>query len=198
MALNEFEGTVLLVSHDRALLRAVCDEFWLVGRGVWRHSTAIWTTTSAICSTKPSGCANRRGWHRRPPCAPKQRRPPLPPPQPPQPPPPPPRHPAPAVPRHPAAAATQRKLDAQARQQLADKTRPLNQQLQQIDQRLALLSTERSALEQKLNQALPATEIAACGRRLKAANAETARLEERWLEISAALEEISGATVNGP
>lgn len=34
VALNEYEGTVLLVSHDRALLRAVCDEFWLVGRGV--------------------------------------------------------------------------------------------------------------------------------------------------------------------
>ena len=33
MALNEFEGTVLLVSHDRALLREVCDEFWLVTRG---------------------------------------------------------------------------------------------------------------------------------------------------------------------
>jgi ATP-binding cassette subfamily F protein 3 len=33
MALNEFEGTVMLVSHDRALLRAVCDEFWMVGRG---------------------------------------------------------------------------------------------------------------------------------------------------------------------
>ncbi|MGH8857477.1 MAG: ABC-F family ATP-binding cassette domain-containing protein, partial [Polaromonas sp.] len=30
MALNEFEGTVMLVSHDRALLRAVCDEFWMV------------------------------------------------------------------------------------------------------------------------------------------------------------------------
>ncbi|HOM14451.1 MAG TPA: ATP-binding cassette domain-containing protein, partial [Rubrivivax sp.] len=30
IALNEFEGTVLLVSHDRALLREVCDEFWLV------------------------------------------------------------------------------------------------------------------------------------------------------------------------
>ncbi|MBT9610563.1 MAG: ATP-binding cassette domain-containing protein, partial [Aquabacterium sp.] len=28
MALNEFEGTVMLVSHDRALLREVCDEFW--------------------------------------------------------------------------------------------------------------------------------------------------------------------------
>ena len=34
MALNEFEGTVMLVSHDRALLRSVCDEFWMVGRGV--------------------------------------------------------------------------------------------------------------------------------------------------------------------
>jgi ATP-binding cassette, subfamily F, member 3 len=33
IALNEFEGTVLLVSHDRALLREVCDEFWLVTRG---------------------------------------------------------------------------------------------------------------------------------------------------------------------
>ena len=33
MALNEFEGTVLLVSHDRALLRSVCDEFWMVSRG---------------------------------------------------------------------------------------------------------------------------------------------------------------------
>lgn len=33
VALNEFEGTLMLVSHDRALLRAVCDEFWLVSQG---------------------------------------------------------------------------------------------------------------------------------------------------------------------
>jgi ATP-binding cassette, subfamily F, member 3 len=33
VALNEFEGTVLLVSHDRALLREVCDEFLLVAHG---------------------------------------------------------------------------------------------------------------------------------------------------------------------
>jgi ATP-binding cassette subfamily F protein 3 len=33
VALNEFEGSVMLVSHDRALLRSVCDEFWLVARG---------------------------------------------------------------------------------------------------------------------------------------------------------------------
>ena len=33
VALNEYEGSVMLVSHDRALLRSVCDEFWLVSRG---------------------------------------------------------------------------------------------------------------------------------------------------------------------
>jgi ATP-binding cassette subfamily F protein 3 len=33
VALNEFEGTVMLVSHDRAMLRSVCDEFWLISRG---------------------------------------------------------------------------------------------------------------------------------------------------------------------
>lgn len=33
VALNEFEGSVMLVSHDRALLRSVCDEFWLISRG---------------------------------------------------------------------------------------------------------------------------------------------------------------------
>ena len=38
MALNEFEGTVMLVSHDRALLREVCDEFWLV---VARRGAAV-------------------------------------------------------------------------------------------------------------------------------------------------------------
>lgn len=33
MALNGFEGSVLLVSHDRSLLRTVCDEFWMVAQG---------------------------------------------------------------------------------------------------------------------------------------------------------------------
>ena len=45
MALNEFEGTVMLVSHDRALLREVCDEFWLVaerrGQAVRRRSRRL-------------------------------------------------------------------------------------------------------------------------------------------------------------
>ena len=34
LALQEFSGAVVLVSHDRALLRSVCDEFLLVGDGI--------------------------------------------------------------------------------------------------------------------------------------------------------------------
>jgi ATP-binding cassette subfamily F protein 3 len=33
LALAQYEGAMLLVSHDRALLRAVCDNFWLVADG---------------------------------------------------------------------------------------------------------------------------------------------------------------------
>jgi ATP-binding cassette subfamily F protein 3 len=54
MALNEFEGTVMLVSHDRAL-REVCDEFWLVADGGSSPSTATWTTTSAGCWNAAAG-----------------------------------------------------------------------------------------------------------------------------------------------
>jgi len=32
-ALQQFEGTVVLVSHDRHLLKTVCDELWLVNQG---------------------------------------------------------------------------------------------------------------------------------------------------------------------
>ena len=90
----------------------------------------------------------------------------------------------------------QRKLAAQSRQQHAEKTRPLKKELEQIDKRLAALSASRAELEQKLTQPLPPSEIAECGKRLKAGNDETARLEERWLEISAELEEISAAALS--
>jgi ATP-binding cassette subfamily F protein 3 len=51
MALNEFEGTVMLVSHDRALLRACATSSGWWRAAAWRPSTATWTTTSATCST---------------------------------------------------------------------------------------------------------------------------------------------------
>ncbi len=193
MALNEFEGTVMLVSHDRALLRAVCDEFWLVGRGVvgpfdgdlddyqrylleeakrlreysrQAEAAAVKAAAAAAATTTVSAPAPA------PVAAPPVVA-------------------APTPAAAPVAGRDQRKQDAQSRQQLAEKTRPLKKELEQIDQRLVALSAERAQLEQTLTEALPAGEIAECGRRLKAGHDETAKLEERWLEISSALEEIS-------
>jgi len=204
MALNEFEGTVMLVSHDRALLRAVCDEFWMVGRGAVgpfdgdlddyqrylleeaKRQRELAKLEAAADSAALKAAA-----------------------------------PAPAVaaakavataPASIAASADQisargqndakpaadakeqRKQDAQTRQQLAEKTRPLKRELEQIDQRLSALAAERADLEQRLTQPLPPAEIADLGRRLKAGHDETARLEERWLEISAGLEELGVGT----
>ena len=204
MALNEFEGTVMLVSHDRALLRAVCDEFWMVGRGAVgpfdgdlddyqrylldeaKRQRELAKLEAAAESAALKAAA-----------------------------------PAPAVAAaNPVAIAPvsiaasedqisargqndakpavdakeQRKQDAQARQQLAEKTRPLKRELEQIDQRLSALVAERADLEQRLTQPLPPAEIADLGRRLKAGHDETAQLEERWLEISAGLEELGVGT----
>ena len=75
MALNEFEGTVMLVSHDRALLREVCDEFWLVAGGARASpSTATSTTTSAGCSSSRARRPRRRRRSRAS-CARTRRRP---------------------------------------------------------------------------------------------------------------------------
>ena len=204
MALNEFEGTVMLVSHDRALLRAVCDEFWMVGRGAVgpfdgdlddyqrylldeakrqrelakleaaAESAALKAAAPApaVAAAKPvaiapvSIAASADQISARGQNDAK-----------------------PAV-----DAKEQRKQDAQARQQLAEKTRPLKRELEQIDQRLSALVAERADLEQRLTQPLPPAEIADLGRRLKAGHDETAQLEERWLEISAGLEEMGVGT----
>ena len=167
MALNEFEGTVILVSHDRALLRAVCDEFWLVGRGqvgpfdgdlddyqryLLEESKRLREQARTASSAVSAPAA----------AAPPQR-----------------------------DAREQRRLDAQARQLLAEKTRPLKRELDKIDQRLAALGQEKAALEERLMQALPAAEIADCGRRLKACADEIEVLEEKWLDMSTTLEELS-------
>jgi len=203
MALNEFEGTLMLVSHDRALLRSVCDEFWLVGRGVVgpfdgdlddyqrylldeakRQRELARQESMADGQGVPSASRDESAQS-----APETEA-------------------ARAEPASPAgrndaktAAAEpvrdtreQRKLDAQARQQQAEKLRPLKKELEQLDKRLAALAEERAELEEQLTQPLPPADIADRGRRLKAGNDETEALEERWLELSAQIEETSAAT----
>ncbi|HMZ87315.1 MAG TPA: ATP-binding cassette domain-containing protein, partial [Giesbergeria sp.] len=188
MALNEFEGTVMLVSHDRALLRAVCDEFWMVGRGAvgpfdgdlddyqrylldearrlreearaagLAEGEATANATQTIAPSAPS--ASAEGQKSSEVSAPPPMR----------------------------DAREQRRQDAQARQALAQKLRPLKQELERIDHRLAELAQERQTLEQRLTEPLAPADIADCGRRLKAASDETATLEERWLELSTELD----------
>lgn len=196
MALNDFDGTVMLVSHDRSLLRSVCEDFWMVGRGVVgpfdgdlddyqrylleeskrlreqaRLDEVAARSSGADTPSAPAPVQEKAAETVSPP----------------------------AMQTPPAAPAArdgkeQRRLDAQARQQLADKARPLKKELEQIDKRLAALAAERADLEIRLTQALPPAEIAECGKRLKQGGDETQALEERWLEISAALEEMGAAS----
>jgi len=175
VALNEFEGTLMLVSHDRALLRSVCDEFWLVSRGGvapfdgdledyqrhlldearrLREQAAARTTEPMAAGADPQNAS---------------------------------------TPRPPEATinpAEQRRLQAQRRQQLADRTRPLKRALAQAEQRMQALGDERAALEQQLATALPPSEIAEAGRRLKALGDELHALEDDWLRLSGEIEAI--------
>jgi ATP-binding cassette subfamily F protein 3 len=211
MALNEFEGTVMLVSHDRALLRAVCDEFWMVGRGKVepfdgdlddyqkylleeskrlreeaKNSArdAVVTATAAPASAANTFAAQSDQ-------SPSSAAP----------------VPAAAVPdkgSSPAvtqtstpglSSAEQRKLDAQKRQQLAAQTRPLKRELEQNEQRMTSIEAEKSRLEALLSATVSPAEMADAGRRLKALADEVATLEERWLELTSLLEEATSTAV---
>jgi ATP-binding cassette subfamily F protein 3 len=87
-----------------------------------------------------------------------------------------------------------RKQSAQARAELANRTRPMRNELLQIDAKLAKLGTERSALEAELaGGRLAGAQIADKGRLLNHATAELARLEERWLELQAEVDALNQA-----
>jgi ATP-binding cassette subfamily F protein 3 len=187
MALNEFEGTVMLVSHDRALLRAVCDEFWMVGRGRVEPFDGDLDDYQRYLLEESKRLREAAKNSAR--IAPADQLPTptdTPPPSAAQPPS---AQAAPAL-----SSAEQRKQDAQRRQQLAAQTRPLKRELEAAEQRMAAIEQEKSQLEARLGTALPPAEIADAGRRLKALGDEMATLEERWLVLSEALQQAQAAT----
>jgi ATP-binding cassette, subfamily F, member 3 len=163
IALNEFEGTVLLVSHDRALLREVCDEFWLVSRGgvaPWdgdlddyqrwlleqsrEAQRALKTAAPVTEAASTAATANRRD---------------------------------------------ERRAQAAVRQKLADEARPLKRELAKVDAQLGGITSERDALLAAMaQQDVPAAERAEQGRRLKQLEEDLAHAENRWLELSEAIE----------
>ena len=183
MALNEYEGTVLLVSHDRALLREVCDEFWFVAGGkvepfdgdlddyqLWLMEQSREAARAARGETAPAAAAAAAVAKAKP-----------------------------KPPASPAAAQPpgDRKARGRTRARIAEKTRPLRMELQQAEARLAHLAAERAEIEGRLAAAgLSSADIAEAGRQLNHIAAETAMLEERWLELSDEIEAMmSGGAV---
>ena len=165
LALGTFEGTVLLVSHDRALLRSVCDQFWLVADG--RLSPF-------------DGDVDDYQHHLLEVARLRQER--L-------------RHERPDTPdTNGAVAATRtspqerRRLQAQRRQQLAERLKPHRREREVLEARLEALHAEQLALHERLASAAQAADLADAGRRLKAVQAELAEVEERWLEVADLIE----------
>jgi ATP-binding cassette, subfamily F, member 3 len=180
MALNEFEGTVMLVSHDRALLRAVCDEFWLVGRGeikpfdgdlddyqryLLEESKRLREeakvegakVVSEVVSevTKPTVSI----------AATPEKKPVV-------------------------QTSEQRKLESAKRQEINARIKPLKKQIDQVEKSMTQLQSEKTVLEAKLLEPISPSDIAEIGKKLKVINDELASLEEKWLGWTSEIEAI--------
>ena len=158
MALNEFEGTVMLVSHDRALLRSVCDEFWMVSHGgvepfdgdlddyqrylldeAKRQRELIREASNAAAKAERKAQAE--------------------------------------------AAAAANKLKHKPAP-----SGSLKRKLADLETRMAVLQAEGTQLEGHLCQSPPPADFANQGKRLKAVNEELQSLEEQWLTLSSEIE----------
>jgi ATP-binding cassette, subfamily F, member 3 len=175
MALNEFEGTVMLVSHDRALLREVCDEFWLVAKGElstfdgdlddyqrWLQDQAreVAQAAKAARDAQPKGTNKivATGTAGQTPST---------------------------------SGRDDRKAQAAARQKLAEQTKPLKTELKKVDERLAQAHAEQAQLTDSLAQAdLSTADRAERGKRLKTLGDEIETLEARWLELTDQIEQL--------
>jgi len=177
MALNEFEGTVMLVSHDRALLRAVCDEFWLVGRGEIKpfdgdlddYQRYLLDESKRLREEAKNNVADE------PIVIPIAAK---------------------SEPQKPGAKIVnrtpdQKKEDALLRQQKSALLKPLKKSIEQADQNIAKLEAEKLALESKLATPLQPLEIAETGKLLKSVNTALEELEIQWLAWSEELERLN-------
>ena len=162
MALNEFEGTVMLVSHDRALLRAVCDEFWMVSQGgVTPFDGDLDDYQKYLLDHAKRQREEARKSSQEP---------------------------APVATPASAAKSGNKKEDAQRRQQQSEATKPLRKELDKIDQKIQSLNTEQANLQELLTSSAGAVEIARTGKRLKDIETTLVELEERWLELTDQIE----------
>ena len=177
MALNEYEGTVMLVSHDRALLREVCDEFWLVTGGQVEPFDGDLDDYQKWLLEQSREIARRAREEDR--AAQEQARAAS--------------QPAAAGPAAPSSR-DERKAQAAARMKLAELTRPLKKRQQQAEQALEKAQAEHAALlEAMARPDLSPAERADQGRRLKELADRIETLELEWLEIGEQIEAMEAA-----
>ncbi len=172
MALNEFEGTVMLVSHDRALLRSVCDEFWLVSHGgISPFDGDLDDYQRYLLDVAKQKRESIQRGEAKPAPAPNETTPKL-------------------------SQGEQRKLDAQRRQQLADQLKPHKKQREALERQLATLQAEQATLHAQLQGNLTPAELAEAGKRLKVVDDAIADTEEQWLEVASEIEAIESAAAD--
>jgi ATP-binding cassette subfamily F protein 3 len=174
MALAQFEGTLVLVSHDRHLLRATTDQFMIVAEGKlqpfdgdlddyrdWLFKTKLGKTDAPLPSTPSAGVAK-----------------------------------APVAPEPRENRQEQKRLEAEQRQRLAGLRKPIESRIKRIDEQMAKLNARKAAVDAKL--ADPAIYEEANKEELKALIVDQAylakeleQLETEWLEQQDALEQIT-------
>ncbi len=155
VALNEFEGTVMLVSHDRALLRSVCDEFWLVAGGALQPFEGDLDDYQRYLLEQ----ARRQREQARSRPADQG-----------------------------SSAGQQRKQAKWVQQQQQAALRPLKKELQGLEDRLSKAQAEQLRLQELMASSTSAPALAENGKLLKAILQDIEEMEERWLELSEAIE----------
>jgi ATP-binding cassette subfamily F protein 3 len=165
----------MVVSHDRALLREVCDEFWLVAHGQvlpfdgdlddyqkWLLDTSREMARAARDAGNAKVKAKKAAI-----AAPA------------------------AAPASAPESGKDRKASGQARQKLAEHTKPLRNELASLERSLAAMSQEKANIEAAAAQAgVGAAQRVEQGKRLKKIAEDTEQAEARWLEITTQLDSI--------
>jgi len=171
MALAQFEGTLVLVSHDRHLLRATTDQFIIVADGKlqpfdgdlddykeWLFQTKLGKGTDTLPAPAPA----RDGKLEAPPAATVDRK-------------------------------EQKKLEAEARQRLAALRKPIENRVKRLEEQMAKLNAKKTDIDAQLLD--PAIYEAGNKEKLKLLVADQAfasrdldQLESEWLELQEQLE----------
>ncbi len=171
VALAQFEGTLVLVSHDRHLLRATTDQFLIVADGRLQpfdgdlDDYRDWLFKTKLASTSETDVPLPEAKKEAPA--------------------------APAVDRR-----EQKRKEAGERQRLADARKPIESRLKRLDEQLAKLNARKAAIDAQL--AAPGVYEDAQKEALKAlildqayVARELSQLEAEWLELHGKLEQLA-------